>query len=178
MPDRSSFWSAPPDWSGARLGAVGLVVSAYEPLSAWQLSGEFAPALARLGISGASGPRDSCDGGTYALRLAPDSVLLVTDRLQDPGAGCSMPGLAASELSDGILCIDIDGAHAAWLMACGSEYPFASPPGGAEESARLLFAGLRVAVARRPTGWRLHVERPWAAALWHWLERVIEGEGG
>ena len=38
-------------------------------------------------------------------------------------------------------------------------------------------AGLRVAVARHSTGWRLHIERPWAPALWRWLEAGVNTIG-
>jgi heterotetrameric sarcosine oxidase gamma subunit len=169
MPDRSVFWSPVPGWSGALLQADGLQVSAREPACAWQLSGDSAALLARIGVGCLLGPRDRADGERYALRLAPDSVLLINDSALDPDAGAAAQGIAISELSDGIVCIDIEGPRAGELMALGSEYPFASPPGAAGESARLLFAGLRVAVVRRGHGWRLHVERPWAAALWHWL---------
>jgi hypothetical protein len=36
----------------------------------------------------------------------------------------------------------------------------------------MLFAGQRVILARLPQGWRLHVERPHAAAIWQWLQRA------
>jgi sarcosine oxidase gamma subunit len=169
MPDRSAFWSPVPLWSGAVLEAEGLRVSAFEPAFAWQLSGDCAPLLSRLGVPEPLGPRDRCAEERYALRLAPRSVLLLCDAPVELDAGWGAGGVAVSEVGDGIVCIDIQGPRASELMALASEYPFDSSPDSAQESARLLFAGLRVCVQRRPDGWRLHVERPWAPALWHWL---------
>lgn len=143
------------------------------PAAIWRLSGNFAPLLDAQGAVPVLGPRQSYDGPCYALRLAPDSVLLVREAAAATALrpGWHQEGAALSELTDGIVCIDIDGARAAAIMALGSEYPFELPAaaGYPEESARLLFAGLRVAVLRRSGGWRLHVERPWASALWQWL---------
>lgn len=173
MPDRSAFFAPLPDWSAALLQADGVQVSVHEPACAWQLSGDSASLLSRLGVGCALGPRDRCDEERYALRLAPYSALLLSDDALDLDAGRAAQGIVISEVGDGIVCIDIEGPRAGDLMAIGSEYPFETAAGSAQESARLLFAGLRVAVLRRPQGWRLHLERPWAAALWHWLERVI-----
>jgi hypothetical protein len=39
----------------------------------------------------------------------------------------------------------------------------------------MQFAGFRLVVSRRAQGWRLHIERPWAAALWRWLQAHVEG---
>jgi hypothetical protein len=79
--------------------------------------------------------------------------------------------VALSPCSDGWLVFEILGEGAAALMAEGSEYRFNQAPGLGTESARLLFAGFVVAVARCRGGWRLHVERAWAPALWCWLAR-------
>jgi hypothetical protein len=37
------------------------------------------------------------------------------------------------------------------------------------ESANIVFGGLSLAVVCRPDGWRLHVERLHATALWTWF---------
>jgi hypothetical protein len=59
-------------------------------------------------------------------------------------------------------------------MAQGSEYPFDDTTIYPHESASMQFAGLRVIVSHRERGWRLHAERPWAPALWRWLQAHIE----
>jgi sarcosine oxidase gamma subunit len=69
---------------------------------------------------------------------------------------------------------DVTGVAARDLMALGTSYDFDAQPGGPVESASMLFAGLKVAIARILPGWRLHVERPHAAALWQWLQHAAQ----
>jgi hypothetical protein len=59
-------------------------------------------------------------------------------------------------------------------MAQGNEYPLSHNTILPHESAVMQFAGFRLALARRPDGWRLHIERPWAPALWRWLQAHVE----
>jgi sarcosine oxidase gamma subunit len=67
---------------------------------------------------------------------------------------------------------DIVGSAAPDLLALGAHYDFAAKATAPSESASMLFAGLRVAVARILPGWRLHIERPHATALWQWLQHA------
>jgi sarcosine oxidase gamma subunit len=168
MFDRSAFWSPPPDWRHARLDGPDLRITASAPPAVWRLSGRGVPAaLARIGLARAVGPREACDPAVYALRVAPDSVLLVGDAATTGVEDA--PDTVCSALGDGIIIIDVVGPAAPALMSLGSEHRFDGPPGPPLESARMLFAGLPVLVMRRGEGWRLHIERPWAPALWRWL---------
>lgn len=185
MFDRSSFWSATPEWRGARLSGTGVAVAAVRPKSIWRISGRIPLALPALGLTRTLGPREVCDAPRYALRLAPDSVLVVSiDSQIEPGplreAGSDV---FCSELTDGITCIDLEGPAVNRVLTRGCEYPFGAiatmtevdaVDSRAEESARLLFAGLRVAVLRSSGSWRLHIEQPWAPALWQWLSAHID----
>jgi sarcosine oxidase gamma subunit len=83
-------------------------------------------------------------------------------------------GWAVTDVSDGILIFDVLGEHATDLLAQGSEYAFEDTAIFPKESASMQFAGLRVIVSRRQGGWRLHIERPWAPALWRWLRAHVE----
>jgi sarcosine oxidase gamma subunit len=177
MFDRSEFWSPLPVWREARLEGHALTITPVAIASAWLLSGESTVLLARAGITASSGPRDVVRGERYALRLAPDRLLLLNAGATVEHFGWQTDGWALSDVSDGWIAVDVLGEGAAAFMAQGSEYVFAAPPVAAQESAQLLFGGLKVAVSRRPAGWRLHVERPWAAALWHWLAAHTAGSG-
>ena len=178
MPDRSTFWSPPPEWRAAVLAREGLCIAACEPVQAWRLSGDVGSCLADLQLPAALGPRDAVAGERYALRLAPDSVLLVLDARLSIAPGWDDRGWAMSDVSDGLLLLDIDGPDALRLMQAGSEYAFDAVASRPMESARMLFAGLRVVVARRSTGWRLHVDRAWAPALWRWLDTHLQDNEG
>lgn len=175
--DRSAFWSAPPDWRQARLESDRVQLAAVALPAVWRLSGAGTQSLlTELGIQHVVGPREPCDAANYALRIAPRSVLLVCqatkaatlDHLGDRDA------VVLSELSDGYLGIDVAGRDALLLLQLASEYSFTDATDRPSESARMLFADLPVALMRRSDGWRLHVERPWGAALWRWLVEHVQ----
>jgi sarcosine oxidase gamma subunit len=167
MFERSSFWSAPPEWSGARIERPGLSVAA-SCGPAQLVAGSVEAWLAARSLA-VSGPRQTCTRPDYALRLAPDTLLIVGAVAASPGWHAEH-GVAISDAGDAWILIDVEGEGAPALLAQGCEYPFPSEHGAATESARMLFAGLVVAVSRRAAGWRLHVDRAWAPALWRWLE--------
>jgi heterotetrameric sarcosine oxidase gamma subunit len=176
MPDRGLFWPPVPDWSLADIRHEGLGITASSTEMAWLVSGNLPRFLERRGLS-CVGPRETCGQGTYALRLAPDRLLFAsrdggrnTGLLDGEIFGWSDDGIAITDVSDGFVLFDIVGPAAPDLMALGAPYDFAAKPAAPAESASMLFAGLRVAVARILPGWRLHIERPYAAALWQWLQ--------
>jgi heterotetrameric sarcosine oxidase gamma subunit len=175
MPDRSHFWSPVVDWSraGIRYQDLGIATTAVQ--SAWLVSGRFDMFLRARGGLRCVGPRETCDSDTYALRLAPDRLLFVRTgdaHVDSPASGWSDEGIAITDVSDGFVLLDIGGRAALDLMNLGAQYPFDRKPEAPAESALMLFAGLKVAVARLERGWRLHVERPYATALWQWLQHA------
>ncbi len=112
-------------------------------------------------------------GDRYALRLAPDRLLFVSvDGAATDGVtfGWSEDGCAITDVSDGYVLLDITGSAAPELMRLGALHDFEAKSDTA--SAAMLFAGQRVILARIQQGWRLHVERPHAAAIWQWLQRA------
>jgi len=174
MHDRGQFWSPVPDWSQASLQAAGVDVAPATVASVWLVSGDVEPFLAQNGIGEILGPRQPCSGDAYALRLAPDRVMFVGDAAALETCTGFANGCAVTDVSDGVVIFDVQGEHASDLMAQGCEYPFEDTTLFPNESASMQFAGLRVIVSRRERGWRLHVDRPWAAALWRWLGAHVE----
>ena len=174
MHDRGQFWSPVPDWSQVSLHAPGVDVSPATVASICLVSGDVELFLSRQGIGEILGPRQLCSHDSYALRLAPDRVMLVGDAAALVSWTGFANACAVTDVSDGIVIFDIDGARAEELLAQASEYPFGDTDILPNESASMQFAGLRVIVSRRERGWRLHVERPWAAALWRWFKAHVE----
>ena len=172
MPDRGRFWSAPPEWATAEMAAPGLRIAAVAAPTIWLASGNLDAFRRRHGVAEPLGPRDAV-AGRYALRLAPDRLLHVSDASDITDFGWSPEGYAISDLTDGMILLDLSGPESADVMAQGSGYDFHAGDSRPLESAQLLFANLRLAVARRPDGWRLHVERPLAPTLWRWLQTVV-----
>ncbi len=167
MFERSPFWSAPPEWSRACIEAPGFCVRASRA-PAQLVSGAVDGWFAACGVA-VIGPRERCGSEVYALRLAPDTVLHVGGAMASPGWH-GAERVAVSDAGDAWMIIDVEGEGALAVLEQGGEYPFTSTAGPARESARMLFAGLVVAVSRRDVSWRLHVDRAWAPALWRWLE--------
>jgi heterotetrameric sarcosine oxidase gamma subunit len=166
MPDRGLFWSPVPDWSRVSIRHDGLSIAAVAPQAAWLVSGNLAAFLERRGV------RFGDAGDRYVLRLAPDRLLFVSIGVPSDDAtfGWSEDGCAISDVSDGYVLLDITGPGAAELMRLGALHDFEAKPDTG--SAAMLFAGQRVILARIQQGWRLHVERPNAAAAWQWLQRA------
>jgi sarcosine oxidase gamma subunit len=156
------------------LHAAGVEISPVSDTSICLVSGEGKQFLTRHGIGEILGPRQLCSGDTYALRLAPDRVMFVGDAAALETHTGFANGWAVTDVSDGILIFDVLGEHATDLLAQGSEYAFEDTAIFPKESASMQFAGLRVIVSRRQGGWRLHIERPWAPALWRWLRAHVE----
>lgn len=176
MPDRGKFWSPVPDWSAVAIRRPDLAIAVAPADAIWLVSGDLPKFLAHhLDGVDCAGPKDVCDGDRYALRLGPDRLLYV--RRVAPQGQPDLPGwstdhVAVTDVSDGFLLFDVTGPSALDVMAMGAEYDFAAGPALPTESAAMVFAGFRVSVARIAAGWRLHVERSSAPALWHWLEQA------
>jgi sarcosine oxidase gamma subunit len=174
MHDRAQFWSPVPDWPRVSLHGAGIDIAPVNAASLWLVSGDAQQLLARCGAGETLGPRQVCGDDSYALRVAPDRVLFVAVAQVLDASALAVPGCAITDISDGMLIFEVRGNAAAELMAQGSEYPFDDTTVLPRESAMMQFAGFRLAVSRRAHGWRLHVERPWAPALWRWLQAHVE----
>lgn len=157
MSDRSTFWPAPPDWSTARIEAPGVTVTAsYGDRGVVLLSGP-ETAIAKV-------TKDHPEA--TLLQIAPDRALMITAQGAGLEEGWHPSGLAISDLTDAHIRIDIRGPGALALLALGSP-SFALNP--KPRAAALAFAGTTLLVEPLPDGARLHVERPQAPHLWHWL---------
>jgi heterotetrameric sarcosine oxidase gamma subunit len=167
MLDRGLFWSPVPDWSRATIRHEELSIAAFAPQVAWLVSGNLTAFLERRSV------RFGDVGDRYALRLAPDRLLFVSmdgAATDDIAFGWSKDGCAITDVSDGYVLLDISGSAARELMRLGALHDFEAQADTG--SAAMLFAGQRVILARIQQGWRLHVERPNAAAIWQWLQRA------
>lgn len=156
MSDRGTFWPEAPDWTLARIEAPGVSVTASQgDRGVFLLSG---PGKAVAQIVN--------DHPGALLQIAPDRAMLVTAPEAGLLDGLHPTGIAISDLSDAHIRIDIRGPAAAALLALGSPSLALDP---APKAAAVGFAGMTLLVEPLPDGARLHVERPQAPHLWHWL---------
>ncbi len=156
MSDRSTFWQAPPDWTTARIEAPGVTVTAsFGDCRVFMMSGSD-PAIAAL----------AKDHPGTLLQIAPDRSMLVTNDPTGLADGWHPAGLAISDMTDAHIRLDIRGPNAAALLALGSPSLALDL---APRAAAVGFAGTTLLVEPLAEGARLHVERPQAAHIWHWL---------
>jgi len=174
MHNRASFWSPVPDFSQATLHGDGITIVPVANASLWLISGDLKKFLTHHNLHQIVGPRQCCDDARYGLRLAPDRMLFVSEGASADTFELLQDGCAITDVSDGLLLFDINGENAAQLMAQAGSYSFTATQGSPEESAFIRFADFKLALSRRGKGWRLHIERPWAPALWHWLQAHVE----
>jgi heterotetrameric sarcosine oxidase gamma subunit len=175
MFDRSTFWSPVPDWPNASLETANLSIRAVTTArTVWLVSGDLPAFLRAHGQGRILGPRDACEDSRYRLRLAPDRLLHVSHTDERTIFGWSEDGFAITDFSDGMIVIDVTGPACTELLADGGGYDFADTQSRPMESSTMMFAGIRLALSRRGEGWRMHVERSMAAALWRWLTLSCE----
>jgi sarcosine oxidase gamma subunit len=114
-------------------------------------------------VSGTDMAPNTIEGtGRYALWLAPGRRLVV--------AGAVPIGTFVSDVSDGIVVIDLAGVCANDILAMGCPLDPASLAPG--HCAQTLFAGIKVLLYRRGDAVRLHVERSLAEWLLDWLRQA------
>ena len=114
------------------------------------------------------------EGKSHVVRIARDRALIVSagPLTVEPGWH---DGWAATPADDVYAVLEIGGAG---LQALVSEATSADLDGGSP-SAAIMFAGIACLLYRTgQTTARLHVERPLATYVWHWLETRGEADRG
>lgn len=169
MRDRGAYWTAVPEWSEAKLERADIRIEAVAaPKQILTISGDIEAFLSRRAVL-PLGPRNVADGPDYALRLAPDRVLYISETPELRDLSGSELGYAVADMTDGFIVFDVSGPGCLALLQQGTSYDLTATDTRPNESANIVFGGLRVAIVQRPGGWRLHVERPYATALWTWF---------
>lgn len=173
MLDFGAKWRPLPDWDALRLEGQNVEATAVTNLHEILVSGDLGRALDALadGIT-PSGAADIARGDPYALRLGRERLLLVgTDDWAAAPGWHGDGGFAVTPFPGGDVVFEITGRRAADLLAAGLNHPLEDRRG----SVLSRFADVTVALYRygQPETWRIHVERPLAGYLWHWLETQL-----
>ena len=166
--DRSKFWKPSPDWATAEISRDDWRARPVLGLGQLLVSGRIAGAIEAL-ASGAPevGLWGVVAGDPHAVRIARDRVLIVSagEFSVEPGW---RDGWAATPADDVYAVLEIDGSGLAALVAEAT----AADLDAGSRSAAIMFAGIPCLLYRTgQTTARLHVERPLATYIWHWLER-------
>ncbi|MGE3872116.1 MAG: hypothetical protein AB7F74_04070 [Parvibaculaceae bacterium] len=171
MRDLAAKWSSVPDWRTATIAAPGLAVRSLAGFSQYLVSGDLAAWAGSSGMEAkAVGALASASGARYALRVARDRILAVSEAPLDIEPGWHAHGFAVSACHAGLHMFEIEGEGltALWTRATAID-PHGTTPGAA-----IHFAGVNVFCCRhgRSDRLRIHVDRGLAPYLWKWLERT------
>lgn len=135
------------------------------------ISGTYSSAVALAGVGAAIGWPDKVAGGSYALRLRRDRVLVVNGPALADGWH-DAEGLAVSDMTDGYAVIEIGGAHAMGVLMRGTEIspdePSASVVRGYAGYGTLIYAG------ETEGRFRIHVARSFLDGLWDLLSSFAQ----
>ena len=167
LSDRSKFWAASPDWATAEIRRDDWRARPVLGLGQVLVSGRIAAAIEALAPGAPeTGLWGVVEGKSHVVRIARDRALIVSagPLTVEPG-WCD--GWAATPADDVYAVLEIGGAGLSTLVAeaASADLDAGSP------SAAIMFAGIACLLYRTgQTTARLHVERPLATYVWHWLE--------
>lgn len=169
---REMDWPEPRPRTGPLIDEAGLQVGPGAPGGGVLISGDLDAALAVL-APGAPvlGLGAECPAPPFAVRIARDRALLVTDRPLDMLPGWNDAGFAATPADDQWSQVHVAGPDACEVIAEGT----AADPDGGSPSAALRFAGLTCLLLRRDGGFLLFVEASQRWFLGDWLCAVAAG---
>ncbi len=171
MRDLAQKWSPMPGWPAAVIAAPGLAIRSLAGFSQCLVSGDFAAWTKASGMAVEPiGALSTAYGPRYALTIARDRVLAVSETPFDVAPGWHDEGFAVSACDAGLHMFEIEGEGLAGLWARATTLD----ANGSTRSAAVLFAGINVLCCRHGHGNRLriHVDRGLAPYLWKWLEQT------
>lgn len=166
--DRGKFWSPVPDWRAADIERDDWSAQRILGLGQTLVSGRIDLASAQLAPNAPEvGLWAICETESCRVRIARDRMLIVTPKPLAVEPGWRESGWAASPADDLFAIIELSGAQVRDVVAeaTAADLDARSP------SAAILFAGVWAVLYRTsPHTARLHVEAPFAAYVWSWLE--------
>lgn len=169
MRNLAEKWPIPPRWEAAVLQRDDVTARTVSGLNQLLVSGAFDAWNRASGMSGAGvGAADVASGDRYAVRVARDRMLVVSERLLSIEAGWHDKGFAVTAMDAALHVFEISGAGVDRLLARGTTLD----PRNGSPAASLLFAGVNVVLYRfdEARKIRVHVDRGLAPYLWEWLE--------
>lgn len=166
----------------AMIGGKGLAIAEARLAGQFIVNG-FDEAAAIAAVAQATGlqlPFEPCGlvtGEPYGFWLAPKRWLIVAtegDRFALAAAladRCQGKAIAA-DVSDGLAAIDLEGPRATDLLAMGCAIDLSAEAFDVTRAVRSPIGQVPALIYRRPTGWRLHLDRSWLDHFWLWLEKA------
>ncbi|HTN96308.1 MAG TPA: hypothetical protein VL101_04970 [Nordella sp.] len=172
MRDLAEKWSPAPDWRTATITAPDIAIRSLSGFSQYLVSGNLEAWYELSGMeSTAAGALSVAQGKSYALRIARDRILAVSESPLGSESGWHPGGFAVSSFEAGLHMFEIEGPAMPSLFARATTLD----PEGTTASASLLFAGISALCCRHGHAGRLrvHMDRALAPYLWRWLEQTV-----
>jgi len=117
-------------------------------------------------------PNTLADRHPYSLWLAPDRTLVVYENERGLPAGGFV-----SDVTDGLLLVEIVGPRAGEIIASGTTLDPTSMVLAPGRCAQTLFGGVKVILYAYGDGFRLHAERSFAEFVLAWLRQAATALG-
>jgi hypothetical protein len=171
MRDLAQKWSPVPDWPATIITAPGLAIRSLAGFSQYLVSGDLAAWTTASGMKLQTvGALSTAIGARYALGIARDRILAVSEAPLAVEPGWHNEGFAISASDAGLHIFEIEGGRLAELWARATTLD----ANGSTPSAAILFAGINVFCCRHghEDRLRIHVDRGLAPYLWKWLEQA------
>lgn len=164
----TGLWSLYPDWTRTVIERDGWKARPMLGLHQLIINGDVSAACSALAPEAKEvGLWGMADGETYAVRLARDRALLVSQQPIKADGTWQTPGWIASSSDDATLVIELSGPTVREVVSEGISVDLRS----GSPSASVLFAGVTVALYRSGGDRaRVHVAADLATYLWRWLE--------
>lgn len=171
MFDFGKKWTPAEFTAPSLAGATDITVMTVQGLSMALVSGETGKGLERLGIAGPPlGVTGIADEAPYALGVARDRCLAVSDQPITLEEGWHSEGFAVTAMTDGLTALEFSGAGLPRLLAQAATLDWTAPT----RSAAIVFAGGGAFGSFVAGGHRLRlfVETPLLPVLQRWLAAV------
>jgi len=172
MRDFAQKWSPVPDWKDACIETASLSVKSVPGLHQYLVSGDLDGARGELGLKNKpSGWGAAIIGGRYSVSISRDRMLFVASKNPAFTTGWHKEGYAITRADDLYSIFEIDGPHCERIFAMGTSIAWHSE----SNSASMMFARIPMIVYRYKSDncLRIHVESPFAAFFWSWLNKHI-----
>ena len=171
MRDLAGKWPPVPEWDNATLETDCLHIRTLRGFTQLLVSGNLGAWGQAAGMAHeGAGAFAMAEGPRYAVRIARDRILAVSETPFDIEPGWHREGFAASGMDAAMHIFEISGMGTAKISARATTLD----PAGTSASAALLFAGVNALVYHHgdPERLRLHVDRGLAPYLWEWFEKT------
>jgi heterotetrameric sarcosine oxidase gamma subunit len=169
--DTTLLWKSHPDFDSKRLETRDVRIRNVDVGAQYVVSGAYAKAAAKAGVEPeGAGALGLVTGRRYALRLARERFLIVSEDAAALSSGWHEDGYAVTEMSGALVVFEFSGTGAIEIVKRATTLSLDAPG----PCAAVSFADVAGCLYRSGAEdcFRLHVDRGLAPYLWEWFETL------